>query len=63
MNSQVVQNQHSTPSSDPKEDGGVGEGPGKIVVFSRDAATGALTLTETSAEVPMNVSLCVVDVA
>ena len=59
----MVQNQHGKPSSDPKEDGGSGEGPGKIVVYSRDATTGALTLTETSAEVPMNVSLCVVDVA
>ena len=45
---QVVQNQHSRPHSDPKQDGGNGEGPGQVVVFSRDAATGGLTPTGTT---------------
>ena len=58
---QVVQNQHSKPSSNPKEDGGNGEGPGKVVIFSRNAETGALTHTGKTADVPANVSVCVVD--
>jgi 6-phosphogluconolactonase len=59
----VVQNQHTKPSPKPEDDGACGEGPGKVVVFSRDKETGALTPTEVTADVPANVSVCVVELA
>jgi hypothetical protein len=58
---QIVQNQHTKPFDDPTKDGGEGEGPGQVVVFTRDAATGALTPTGQTADVPSNVSVCVVE--
>jgi len=57
----IAQNQHTSPSKREGDDGGEGSGPGNVVVFKRDEASGKLTPTGVSADVPSCVGICVVE--